>query len=59
MTPSVILSPKGEMLDGVHRVAKALLEGNEHIEAVRFDRDPEEDHVGIRPTDLPYDDEPT
>src|SRR5438552_1103562 len=32
----VILSPKGEMLDGVHRVAKALLAGQTTVRAVRL-----------------------
>jgi hypothetical protein len=50
----IILSADGAVMDGRHRVAKALLETRDHIEAVQFDRDPEEDHVGKRPADLPY-----
>ena len=50
----IILSANGAVMDGRHRVAKALLEGREHIEAVQFDRDPEPDHVGKGPADLPY-----
>jgi hypothetical protein len=41
-------------MDGMHRVARALLEGHEMIEAVRFETDPDPDHVNCRPEDLPY-----
>lgn len=33
-------------MDGMHRVAKALLLGRDDIEAVQFAEDPEPDHVG-------------
>ena len=51
----IILSADGAVMDGRHRLAKALLEGRDHIEAVQFDRDREADHVGKGPADLPYD----
>jgi hypothetical protein len=35
-------------------VAKAALQGRDWIEAVQFERDPEPDHVGRGPDDLPY-----
>jgi hypothetical protein len=41
----------------MHRIACALLEGRTHITAVRFPVDPEPDHRGVRPEDLPYDEE--
>jgi hypothetical protein len=41
-------------MDGMHRVARALLENRTHVKAVRFPADPEPDHVGIDPDDLPY-----
>jgi hypothetical protein len=50
----IILGADGRVMDGMHRVAKTLLQGNEAIEAVRFERDPEPDYVGCRPQDLPY-----
>ena len=50
----IILSPKGDVLDGMHRICKALLEGRAEIDAVRFLQDPEPDYVGIKPDDLPY-----
>lgn len=36
----IILSAEGCIMDGWHRVVKALLEGRETIKAVRFDDDP-------------------
>jgi hypothetical protein len=50
----VILSSDGRMMDGMHRICKALLQGLTEIEAVRFVHDPEPDHVGIQPDALPY-----
>jgi len=52
----IILASDGRVMDGMHRVCKALLEGQADIEAVRFAEDPEPDHVGIDPDDLPYPD---
>jgi hypothetical protein len=53
----VILSCDGRVMDGMHRVCKALLEGLNYIEAVRFLQDPEPDYVAVDPDDLPYDDD--
>lgn len=50
----VILSASGTVMDGMHRVAKASLPGREEIEAVQFHEDPEPDHVGLGPQELPY-----
>lgn len=50
----IILSANGAVMDGMHRVAKAMLEGRSGIEAVQFDEDPKPDHVGLGPADLPY-----
>jgi hypothetical protein len=50
----IILSSDGRVMDGMHRVCKALLEGRIEIEAVRFLHDPEPDYVGVHPDDLPY-----
>ena len=50
----IILSADGAVMDGRHRVAKAAREGRSEIEAVQFDADPEPDHVGLGPDDLPY-----
>jgi hypothetical protein len=51
----VILSSDGRVMDGMHRVCKALLRDDESIEAVRFVDDPTPDFVGVHPDDLPYD----
>ena len=50
----IILSAEGQVMDGMHRVAKALLEGRETIEAVQFDEDPKPDYEDVLPEDLPY-----
>ncbi len=50
----VILSRDGRVMDGMHRICKALLLGRADIEAVRFERDPDPDYVGVHPDDLPY-----
>jgi hypothetical protein len=55
----IILSSDGGIMDGMHRVLKALIRGESHIRAVRFLTDPEPDFVGVDPDDLPYDEEPT
>ena len=51
----IILSASGAVMDGMHRVAKAVRLGHTEIEAVQFDADPEPDHVGLGPAELPYD----
>lgn len=50
----IILSSDGRVMDGLHRVAKALLECRETIEAVKFNQDPEPDYEDVHPDDLPY-----
>jgi hypothetical protein len=51
----IIRAANGAVMDGMHRVCKALIEGRDTIEAVQFDTDPEPDYVGRRPEELPYD----
>jgi len=41
----IILSASGLVMDGVHRIARAWLEGCATIEAVRFEQDPEPDAI--------------
>ena len=52
----IILGPDGRVMDGMHRVARALLEGRTTIVAVRFTRLPAPDYRNCRPSELPYDD---
>ncbi len=50
----IILSSDGRLMDGMHRVAKALLEGQKTIEVVQFSQDPKPDYKDVLPDDLPY-----
>ena len=50
----IILSSDGAVMDGMHRVVKAAWQRREDIEAVQFEQDPEPDHIGLGPQDLPY-----
>jgi hypothetical protein len=50
----IILGADGRVMDGMHRVAKAYLEGRETILAVRLETDPEPDFVGVDEHALPY-----
>lgn len=50
----IILAADGRVMDGMHRVAKALLEGLTTIEGVRFETDPEPDYIGRKAGELPY-----
>ncbi len=52
----IILSPDGRVMDGMHRVAKALLLSQSQILAIRLHTMPEPDYIGIDPDELPYDD---
>ena len=54
----VILGSDGRVMDGMHRIARALLEGRATIRAVRFAAHPEPDVRNCRPEELPYDDRP-
>lgn len=55
----IILSSDGRVMDGMHRVAKALLNGLANVEAVRFQHDPEPDYIDVKPEDLPYETQDT
>lgn len=50
----IVLSASGAVMDGMHRAAKALLEGRTSIAARQFAHDPEPDYVGLRPDQLSY-----
>ena len=50
----IILDPDGRLMDGMHRVAKALSRGDAVIRAKRLLDLPPPDHVGVDPGDLPY-----
>jgi len=44
-------------MDGMHRVAKALLLGHPSIEAVQLTQDPEPDYIGVTPEELSYEED--
>ena len=50
----IILASDGTVMDGMHRIVKAMLAGHDDIVAVQFDQDPAPDSVGRGPNDLPY-----
>jgi hypothetical protein len=50
----IILAADGSVMDGRHRLVKALREGRATIEAVQFTEDPPPDYIGERPDELPY-----
>jgi hypothetical protein len=41
-------------MDGMHRIARAMLEGRTEVSAVRFPALPEPDYRDCRAEDLPY-----
>ena len=53
----IILGADGRVMDGMHRVARALLEGRPKIAAVQFEVEPEPDYRDCNPAELPYDEE--
>lgn len=55
MSYPIVLGDDGRVMDGMHRVARALLEGHVSIQAVQFDEIPEPDYRNVRPEDLAYD----
>ncbi|NNE47146.1 MAG: hypothetical protein HKN37_10845 [Rhodothermales bacterium] len=52
----VILSADGRIMDGMHRVAKAFIQGDATVNAVQFMEDPEPDFIDVDLESLPYDD---
>ncbi len=50
----IILCGDGRLMDGMHRVVKAMVEGRKQISAVRFAATPEPDYVNVDVSKLPY-----
>ena len=50
----IIMCSNRRVMDGMHRVLKALNSGMETIDAVIFEQDPEPDYVDVYPHELPY-----
>ena len=53
----IILAANGQVMDGRHRMAKAMLAGRNTIQAVQFSNDPDPDYIDVYPDELPYDEE--
>lgn len=51
----VILDSNGRVMDGMHRICRAILDGQSVIPAVKFKKDPEPDFRNCDPDELPYD----
>lgn len=52
----IIVCPDGRVMDGMHRVVKALLQGRKHVLAYRLPTLPAPDYVDVDPDELPYGD---
>ena len=52
----IILDSVGRVMDGMHRIGKALMLGHDYIDAVQFTVDPAPDYLDCDPDTLPYDD---
>lgn len=50
----IILCADGRLMDGMHRIMKALQLGHTEIKAVQFEITPEPDFIGIPADELPY-----
>jgi hypothetical protein len=50
----IILSDDGRVMDGMHRIARALLEGRTSIRAVQLPDRPQPDYRDCHPDELPY-----
>ncbi|MEQ8816692.1 MAG: hypothetical protein RLO51_13260 [Thalassobaculum sp.] len=53
----ILLCADGRLMDGMHRIVKALLENRTHVPAVRFLITPEPDYTNASVDELPYTDE--
>ena len=51
----IILAPDGRVMDGMHRIARCLLDGRATILAKRLPALPPPDFRNVAPGDLPYD----
>jgi hypothetical protein len=57
LTYPIILGVDGRVMDGMHRVVRAILEGQPTISAVQFDVHPDPDFRNCQPDELPYPDD--
>jgi hypothetical protein len=50
----IILAADGRVMDGMHRVCKALMEGRSTIAVVQFAQNPDPDYIDVDLESLPY-----
>jgi hypothetical protein len=50
----IILGSDGRVMDGMHRIARAIIDGHSTIKAVQFVVEPEPDYRDCSPDQLPY-----
>ncbi len=50
----IILCAEGRVMDGMHRIAKAILGHQTHIQAVQFEHTPKPDFINVDTDDLDY-----
>lgn len=52
--PIILCADDGRVMDGMHRVAKAKLQGLVTIQAVKFTNTPQPDFINVNADDLDY-----
>lgn len=50
----IILCAEGRLMDGMHRVVKAITQGHTMIDVVQFPQTPSPDYVNVDVNTLPY-----
>lgn len=50
----IILGYDGRVMDGMHRICRAILDGRTTIDAVQLESHPEPDYRNCQHSDLPY-----
>ncbi|WP_299495955.1 hypothetical protein [uncultured Shewanella sp.] len=55
LTYPILLCHQGRLIDGMHRVCKALISGHTSIKVKQFPHNIPPDYINIDPNDLTYD----
>jgi hypothetical protein len=50
----IIIDPEGRVVDGMHRVCKALIDGLKTVKAIKLSTMPQPDFIGVPIDQLPY-----
>ena len=51
----IILDQHGRVMDGMHRICRAIIDNVAELPAVQFVVDPQPDYIDCAPEELPYD----